>query len=77
MYEYYAQWCDDGTLALMLAAIRGQVRVQAGREPTPSAACLDTQSVKNTEVGGADRGCDGNKKTRAANDICLSTRRAY
>ena len=42
VYEYFAQWRDDGTMALMVAAIRGQVRAQAGREATPSAACIDT-----------------------------------
>jgi putative transposase len=63
VFHYFRLWQRDGTWNRVHDALRAKVRRQAGRKPKPTAAILDSQTVKTTEQGGP-AGYDAGKKNR-------------
>lgn len=63
VYYYFSHWRDDGTWERLNREVRIEVRVSVGKDPEPSAAILDSQSVKATEMS-QTRGYDAGKKIK-------------
>jgi transposase len=63
VYWWFAKWAADGTLARIHDTLREQVRIQASRTPVPTAAIIDSQSVRAADtVPRQSRGWDAGKK---------------
>ena len=55
VYHYFNEWRKDGTWQRLNAVLRGELRAELGREREPSAAIVDSQTVKmSAKRGSAD-----------------------
>lgn len=76
VYDYFDLWEWDGTLARIHHELYVAVREQAGRQPSPTAAIIDSQSAKAAQKGGrrsTARASMRARRSRAASGISWST----
>jgi len=66
VYYYFRRGPRDGVWDQMLVTLRMQMRIKQGRNPEPSAAVIDSQSIKTSPVRGPLKGYDPGKKNRGS-----------
>jgi transposase len=79
LHDYLDRWDYDGTLQRIHHVLYGQCRELAEREASPTAAVIDSQSVKSAEKGGPasiPMATTLGRRSRARSDISSSIRRA-
>jgi len=62
VYSYFRRWRNEGIWDQVLATLRQRMRQKQGRDAEPSAAVIDSQSMKTSAVRGPDKGIDMGKK---------------
>ena len=62
LYSYFRKWRKEGVWDQVLEALRRQKRKKQGRDEEPSAAVIDSQSIKTSAVRGAEKGFDMGKR---------------
>jgi len=74
VWQQYRRWRDNGTYEHVNAALREAVRAKAGRATTPSAAILDSQSIRVAEKRGTSGALTAARRSAAGSGTSSSTR---
>jgi putative transposase len=72
VYGYFSRWSKDGTWEYIHCFFTKKLRRQVGRNAHPSAASLDSQSIKTTACGGTRRGFDAGKNIKGRKRFILT-----
>lgn len=66
VYQQTQRWIEAGCFEAMVADLRLLLRLDEGRQPQPSAAIFDAQTLQSTPESGARAGYDGHKRTQGS-----------
>jgi len=66
VYYYFRRWQREGVWDRVLKTLRMELRQKQGRNAEPSAAIIDSQSIKTSAVRGPEKGYDTGKKNLGA-----------
>ncbi|WP_152981944.1 IS5 family transposase [Prosthecomicrobium hirschii] len=80
VHDYFERWSHDGTFGAIHHALYVKCREQAGREASPTAAIIDSQSVRGAEKGGPaidPSGYDAGKKIKGKKRHILVDRQGF
>jgi transposase len=76
VYSYFRVWRTEGIWDQVLQSLRKRMRQKQGRDEEPSAAVIDSQSIKTSAVRGPEKGVDMGKKSGDAKGTPSSIQKA-
>ena len=66
VYQQTRRWLDAGCFEAIVHDMRAILRRKAGKEPLPTAAVLDSRTLRSTPESGSRAGYDGHKRTNGS-----------